>query len=138
MNPRKKNEGDPSYDDLRIVPEAAERRHDDRISPDVDLPCTIEGARVVHILGLSVGATGMRVLTDIRLPSEHAHITLQLGTGGPSVQVEGSVVWDDEKDFGIFKRTVSGIHFDRITPEDQRAIQDYLRKYLHREHRGNS
>lgn len=138
MKSRKKGADDPGYDDVRIVAETAERRHDERISPDIDLPCQIDGARIVHILGLSVGATGMRVLTDVRLPHDHVGIHLQLGKGGHTLHLQGSVVWDDEKDFEIFKRTVSGIHFTHITDEDRIAIQDYLRRYLHRERRGNS
>ncbi|MHB2019744.1 MAG: PilZ domain-containing protein [Candidatus Xenobia bacterium] len=127
---------EPRFDDVRIVAESAERRHEDRISPDLDIPCEIKGARVVHILGLSVGAHGMRVLTDVRLPhDQEIPIRLRLGKQGRELEMQGTVAWDDEKDFEIFKRYVSGIHFSRIAEPDARELQDYLKQYVERDRR---
>jgi len=126
----------PSYDEVRILSETAERRHDERISPDLDIPCEIPGAKVVHVLGLSVGATGMRVLTDIRLPHDREFgMTLRLGKDGKPLRLQGTVVWDDEKDFEIFKRYVSGIHFTSVTDADSHALAEYLRQYVEEQRR---
>ena len=78
----------------------------------------------------------MRVLTDTRLPhNADFPIQLRLGKNGREIALQGTVAWDDEKDFEIFKRYVSGIHFSKIAENDARELQDYLKQYVERDRR---
>lgn len=107
-----------------------ERRKYKRVSPESDIEATIDGAGVVHVIGLGIGGTGMRVITDKPLPPGAFHINLDLKKGIPPLRILGKVAWKDEEDFGYCKRHFSGVEFSMMEAEHMNAIRDYVNKYL--------
>ncbi|MEW6280227.1 MAG: PilZ domain-containing protein [Candidatus Eremiobacterota bacterium] len=109
--------------------EEAERRSYVRLGPDTDLRCQISGIEVVHVLGLSAGGTGMRVITDKPLPEKSAFgVSLELGEGLGSLRCQGRVVWQESRDFDFCNRHISGVAFDDLQDGDRRRLVSLLPK----------
>lgn len=92
-----------------------DRRRYVRLATDDAVRCSIEGAEVVHVVGLSSGGNGMRVIVDRELPdtSEFA-VTMDIDDSQPTIQARGRVVWQEAWDFGFCNRFVAGVEFVRI------------------------
>ena len=104
-----------------------ERRREARLSPG-DVECTIEGARFVHVLGLSVEGHGMRVLTDVRLPAEKM-LPVSLELPAETLEFQGRVVWEKEQDFEFTHRYICGIEFVRPDPACVARLRDFVQPF---------
>ncbi|MCE7868811.1 PilZ domain-containing protein [bacterium CPR1] len=89
-----------------------ERRTYVRFGPDTDVRCRIPGMEVVHVVGLSAGGTGMRVITDKPLPTDEVFdMSLDLGDDQPTVRCAARVVWQESRNFDFCNRHISGVAF---------------------------
>lgn len=91
-----------------------DRRREARLSPG-DVECEIEGARFVHVLGLTVEGHGMRVMTDCALPTDRI-LAVSLELPQETLKFQGRVVWEKEQDFQFTHRFICGIKF--VDPEE--------------------
>ena len=113
-------------------PSDDERRKETRLSPG-DLECDVEGARFAHVLGVTLGGHGMRVMTDRHLPDEHpVQIVFHL-SDEDNLEFQGQVVWSEEKNFEFTHRFISGVRF--VDPPDGSCarLHDHIESLLERE-----
>lgn len=100
-----------------------ERRTYVRLGPGSDVRCRIPGMEVVHVVGLSSGGTGMRVITDKPLPADEAFdMSLDLGDEQPTVRCGARVVWQESRDFDFCNRHISGVAFNNLADPDKERL----------------
>lgn len=110
-----------------------DRRSEARLSPG-DVECDIEGARFVHVLGLTLGGHGMRVLTDAKLPTDaDVPITLHL-SDRESLVFTGRVMWEKDQDLDFTRRYISGIKFVEPDSAASARLHHFVEEFLAREH----
>lgn len=110
-----------------------ERRREARLSPG-DLECDVEGARFAHVLGVTLGGNGMRVMTDRRLPTDQVlGVVLHL-TDDEDLQFKGQVVWEEEKNFDFTQRFISGVRFVDPEKADCDRLHTFIETVLAKEH----
>lgn len=86
-----------------------ERRRYLRIAADEELGCAIEGADIVHIVGISADGGGMRVITNRELPLDE-ELSCRLAHAGKDLFLgKAKAVWRETLDFEFIKRHVAGI-----------------------------
>ncbi len=113
--------------------EPDDRRSEARLSPG-DVDCDIEGARFVHVLGLSLGGHGMRVMTDHKLP-ENQDLDVQLHLSeNETLRFQGRVVWEKDQDFEFTHRFISGVQFTEPDPAARDRLHGFIDEFLAREH----
>lgn len=106
-----------------------ERRNYIRLGPDHEVRCEISGMEVVHVVGLSAGGTGMRVITDKALPEADAFdLTMDLGDDQAAVRCRARVVWHETKDFDFCNRHISGVAFADLKDTDRKRLVSLLPK----------
>ncbi len=107
---------------------SSDRRHEARLSPG-DVECDIEGARFVHVLGVSFGGHGMRVMTEKPLPRDKpVAATIKLSES-ESLQFTGEVVWEKTEDFQFTSRYISGVKF-LDNADGSARLHDFIEKHL--------
>lgn len=105
-----------------------DRRRYKRVSPSCPVEAHIDGAGVVHVIGLGIGGTGMRIITDRSLScTEIFNIALTLHKGHPPLNLRGRVAWRSEEDFGYCRRFFFGIEFSEIAERDQEMLLLFMR-----------
>jgi len=110
-----------------------DRRREARLNPG-DVDCEIDAIPVVHVLGLALGGSGMRVLTDKPLSIERAvKIRLHLSPH-ETLEFEGTRVWQQDQDFEFTRRYISGIKFLNPHPVAAQRLHAFIDAYLAREH----
>jgi len=110
-----------------------DRRSEARLSPG-DLECDIEGTRFAHILGVTIGGHGMRVMTDKALPSDRAvGVEVHL-TDTESLNFNGLRVWSESKNFEFTQRFISGVRFVDPDPAACERLHAFIEDFLAREH----
>lgn len=105
-----------------------DRRHEARLSPG-DVECEIEGARFVHVLGVTVGGHGMRVLTDKQLPRNQP-LQMSLSLSSETLSFVGEVVWEQEQDFEFTHRYISGVKFIDPDPQATEKLHQFVEKCI--------
>lgn len=100
----------------------SERRKYTRLTTDQNVQCAISGMDVVHVVGLSSGGSGMRVITNKELPDEEFDLELDLGDGQPPLRLRGKAVWHESWDFEFFNRHAAGVVVTGLQPGDSERI----------------
>lgn len=101
-----------------------ERRRYVRLAASDTVRCSVEGADVVHVVGLSSGCHGMRAITDHELPAEGDFaVELELDDEHPTISVRGHLVWQEAWDFGFCNRYVAGVEFLDIDDHSRSRLQ---------------
>lgn len=114
-------------------PSEDDRRKETRLSPG-DLECDVEGARYAHVLGVTLGGHGMRVMTDRQIPgNQNVQIVFHL-SDDEDLQFAGQVVWTEEKNFEFTQRFISGVRFIDPPQGACERLHAYLESFLAREH----
>lgn len=109
-----------------------DRRREARLSPG-DLECDIEGARFAHVLGVTLGGHGMRVLTDQRLARNRPlQIAIHLSERD-TLKFMGQVVWDEDKNFDFTHRYISGVQFVEPDAIQCDRLHNFIQKFLSEE-----
>lgn len=124
MKPSDRDDAPAAHDD---------RRSEARLSPG-DVECDIEGARFVHVLGLTLGGRGMRVLTDQHLPRDRpVDVALHLSEN-ETLHFKGLAVWEKDQDLEFTHRYVCGMKF--IDPDEASSgrLHSFVEEFLAREH----
>lgn len=118
-----------------MTPADEERRHEARLSPG-DLGCHIEGASFAHVLGVTVGGHGMRVLTDQRLATDRPlHVVVHL-SDTEDLEFTGQVVWDEDKNFEYTHRFISGLKFLASDARNCSRLHDFIERHTKDENKG--
>lgn len=112
---------------------ADDRRREARLSPG-DVECDIEGAQVVHVLGISIEGHGMRVMTDHSLQGrEGIPIALHVAPD-ETLHFSGRVVWEKAQNFEFTRRYITGLQFVSPDPAATERLHRFVEEFLAREH----
>lgn len=106
-----------------------DRRKEARLSPG-DLECEVEGTRFAHVLGVTLGGHGMRVMTDKVLPREHPLDVVFHLTDDEDLHFRGQVVWSEEKNFDFTQRFISGVHFVEPDASSCDRLHNFIEEFL--------
>ncbi len=107
---------------MAVNGEEKERRRYLRVAADEGLDCDIEGADVVHIVGVSSEGRGMRVITNCELPAE-VELDLKLVWEKEELFAgKAKAVWQETWDFEFCSRHVAGIELLGLSDEERQAL----------------
>lgn len=110
-----------------------DRRKETRLSPG-DLECDVEGTRFAHVLGVTIGGHGMRVMTDRKLPGDQTVKVVFHLSDSDDLEFDGQMVWTEEKNFDFTQRFISGVRFVDPTEGACHRLHSYIESFLAREH----
>jgi hypothetical protein len=103
-----------------------ERRRYLRIAADEGLECAIEGAGVVHIVGISSEGGGMRVITSKELDTG-TDLDCRLTRDGKDLfHGKAKPVWKETLDFEFTRRHVAGIELMGLDERERAALVEKL------------
>jgi hypothetical protein len=109
-----------------------DRRKETRLSPG-DLECDVEGTRFAHVLGVTLGGHGMRVMTDRRLERETPFSVVIHLTDDEDLCFRGEVVWSEEKNFDFTQRYISGVRFVDPDAGSCERLHTFIEQFLAQE-----
>lgn len=89
----------------------SERRRYFRLSPEAEVDCSVEGMKVVHVVGLGAGGNGMRLITDGELPGDRAFAVEVADGREEPLRLRARAVWREVHDFDFTSRHVAGVEF---------------------------
>lgn len=112
-----------------MTPSEEDRRKEARLAPG-ELECDIEGAKFAHVLGVTLGGHGMRVLTEKRLDAGRPlRVTLHLNDD-EDLQFDGEVVWAEEKNFDFTQRFISGVRFVQADATACDRLHAFIERFM--------
>lgn len=100
-----------------------DRRRYLRLGPEGNVFCSIQGADVLHVVGISSDGSGMRIISDRELPAhEQFQVVIDPQDGNAPIEGRARAVWQEVWDFEFCSRHVAGLALLDLGQSDRERL----------------